>query len=115
MSTEIDKSLRKEPWFAGKTTESKVVNNYIKPEFGDRARDYQTEEYNGKTILAHKENGDCIYLEESGCSIHGQQPYVCRTMDCRRLLSIPRLRKEKLLKMGLLKPELFEAAKKISQ
>jgi Fe-S-cluster containining protein len=36
-------------------------------------------------MLAHKANGDCIYLEEKGCSIHGRAPYMCRTMDCRTI------------------------------
>jgi hypothetical protein len=39
----------------------------------------------GALMLAHKENGDCIYLEESGCSIHGSAPELCRSADCRSL------------------------------
>ena len=34
-------------------------------------------------MLAHKENGDCIYLSDSGCSIHDRAPSLCRTADCR--------------------------------
>lgn len=34
-------------------------------------------------MLAHKKNGDCIYLEKYGCSIHSHKPQQCREMDCR--------------------------------
>lgn len=41
---------------------------------------------NPKTIkvLAHKPNGDCVYLadDRSGCTIHGRQPSMCRVYDC---------------------------------
>lgn len=33
--------------------------------------------------LKHKPNGDCVYLDETGCSIHGRQPIVCKSFDCR--------------------------------
>lgn len=36
-------------------------------------------------VLDRKPNGDCIYLAESGCSIHGKAPGICRRMDCRKL------------------------------
>ena len=41
---------------------------------------------NGSTewMLAHKPNGDCWYLEENGCSIHGRAPKACRDFDCRK-------------------------------
>lgn len=34
-------------------------------------------------MLAHKANKDCWYLGESGCTIHGETPLICRRMDCR--------------------------------
>jgi hypothetical protein len=34
-------------------------------------------------MLAHKPNGECVYLNEQGCSIHGRAPSLCRTADCR--------------------------------
>ncbi len=34
-------------------------------------------------MLAHKPNGDCIYLGHEGCSIHETKPIMCKTMDCR--------------------------------
>ncbi len=39
----------------------------------------------GALMLAHKANGDCIYLTEDGCSIHDHTPALCRAGDCRAL------------------------------
>ena len=36
-------------------------------------------------MLAHKPNGECVYLNERGCSIHGSAPALCRIADCRSL------------------------------
>lgn len=41
----------------------------------------------GELMLAHKPNGDCFYLGESGCTIHGDKPLMCMEMDCRRIAS----------------------------
>jgi Fe-S-cluster containining protein len=39
----------------------------------------------GKThhSLQRKPNGDCIYLDQHGCAIHGRAPQACRDFDCR--------------------------------
>jgi hypothetical protein len=50
--------------------------------------DYQTEPHpyiTGALMIAHKPNGECIYLDERGCSIHERAPSMCRTADCRSL------------------------------
>jgi Fe-S-cluster containining protein len=39
----------------------------------------------GNVVLQHKPNGDCTYLEDGKCSIHGNQPFVCRGFDCRHV------------------------------
>jgi Fe-S-cluster containining protein len=39
----------------------------------------------GALMLAHKPNGDCIYLDEDSCSIHDHAPALCRAADCRTL------------------------------
>lgn len=39
----------------------------------------------GALMLAHKPNGDCIYLNESGCGIHDSAPSLCRSADCRSI------------------------------
>lgn len=57
------------------------------PECGDDASQYLTEMYEGRVILQHKPNGDCIYLDrEKGCTIHERRPVVCRELDCRLIL-----------------------------
>ncbi len=39
----------------------------------------------GALMLAHKPNGDCIYLAVNGCSIHDHTPALCGAADCRAL------------------------------
>jgi len=34
-------------------------------------------------MIAHKANGECVYLDERGCSIHDHAPSLCRSADCR--------------------------------
>jgi hypothetical protein len=34
-------------------------------------------------VLKHKPNGDCVYLDDTGCSIHDHAPHICRIFDCR--------------------------------
>lgn len=36
-----------------------------------------------KYYLKRKENEDCIYLGETGCTIYHQRPDACRKFDCR--------------------------------
>jgi hypothetical protein len=36
-------------------------------------------------MLAHKPNGDCIYLGERGCTRQDDKPQMCMEMDCRRI------------------------------
>jgi Putative zinc- or iron-chelating domain len=55
---------------------------FLKP--GDDPSLYITAVSNGKRILAHKENGDCIYLDK-GCTIHSYRPIGCRELDCRKV------------------------------
>lgn len=57
---------------------------------GDDETRYLTEPhplFQGQRMLAHKPNGDCIYLNEFGCGIHGYAPRQCREMDCRVIAS----------------------------
>jgi hypothetical protein len=43
-------------------------------------------------MLCRKPNGDCIYLIDGKCSIHGRAAKVCRDFDCRELVGKPRPR-----------------------
>ena len=51
---------------------------------GEDPSDYRTEMYQGQPMLAHKSNGDCVYLGAEGCTIHERAPAACRKMDCRK-------------------------------
>jgi len=54
----------------------------------DNPEEYLTELHPyipGALMLSHKPNGDCIYLDENGCSIHGRAPSLCRVADCRSI------------------------------
>ncbi len=54
----------------------------------DDVTQYKTvphDHFKDELMLAHKENGDCVYLSDGGCSIHTSKPQMCREMDCRRL------------------------------
>ncbi len=56
----------------------------LEPE--DMAMGYQTEPHPymaGALMIAHKENGECVYLDERGCTIHDHAPSLCRSADCR--------------------------------
>lgn len=55
---------------------------------GDSLDDYWTTpvEINGEIVptIAHKPNGECVYLTTHGCAVHANAPWACRTFDCRR-------------------------------
>lgn len=42
----------------------------------------------GKRMLAHQEDGRCIYLTASGCAVHDRKPSRCREMDCRNIATL---------------------------
>jgi hypothetical protein len=39
----------------------------------------------GALMIAHKPNGECVYLKDGGCSIHDGAPSLCRVADCRSI------------------------------
>src|SRR3990167_3779579 len=41
--------------------------------------------FKGALMLAHKSNGDCVYLDGGGCSIQDDKPQQCIEFDCRVL------------------------------
>jgi len=60
----------------------------VRLQLEDAAEEYLTEPHPhipGALMIAHKPNGECIYLNESGCSIHDHAPSLCRSVDCRKL------------------------------
>lgn len=40
-------------------------------------------QFKGHFMLAHKKNGECIYLTENGCGNYDNRPQQCKEMDCR--------------------------------
>jgi Fe-S-cluster containining protein len=52
------------------------------PHLGDDPGQYQTVETPVGLMIAQRENGDCVYLDERGCSIHDRAPVICREFDC---------------------------------
>ncbi|MFZ0454404.1 MAG: YkgJ family cysteine cluster protein [Ignavibacteriaceae bacterium] len=60
----------------------------VKIDDEDIEKGYQVEPHpyvRGELMIAHKENGECIYLVENGCGIHDRAPLLCRSADCRSL------------------------------
>ena len=54
----------------------------------DKPGSYKTEPHPyapGARMLAHKANGECVYLGDGGCTIHDRAPALCRSADCRSL------------------------------
>jgi hypothetical protein len=81
-----------------KKTETRVVpcngctlccqGDAVRLEHEDMDRGYQTEPHPyiaGALMIAHKANGECVYLDDKGCGIHDHAPSLCRTADCRSI------------------------------
>lgn len=83
----------------------------------DRADGYLTEPYPHAPrvkMLAHKPNGDCIYLGESGCTIYDRRPTICREMDCRLLADyISKRQAKQKARDGLLRMAVWERGKEL--
>lgn len=69
-------------------------------------------------ILKRRPNGDCIYLGESGCTIHGRTPVICRVFDCRdayrSFMEHPRQERRRMVKDGLIDREILERGRQLS-
>jgi hypothetical protein len=64
--------------------------------------------------LKRKPNGDCIYLDERGCSIHGRAPHVCQRFDCRELfLSSDRAGRRQAIRSGKIPKSLFDRGREM--
>jgi Fe-S-cluster containining protein len=64
----------------------------------------------GRVMLAHKPNGECIYLGEAGCTIWDRAPNICKMFDCRKwFLKFTRAERRKLLAQGHLDREVTRA------
>lgn len=90
----------------------------LKPEYGDDPDLYDTmpmiNPMTGAKGLAlkHKPEGGCIYLGETGCTIHGHAPFICRTFDCRRFVkNLSRADRRRYVRLGLLGKDVIEAGR----
>lgn len=55
----------------------------VELQLDDDAGLYQIETVEGKTVLQHKANGHCIYVDQKhGCTIYAKRPMECRTFNC---------------------------------
>ena len=64
--------------------------------------------------LKRRPNGDCIYLDDNGCSIHGRAPHVCQRFDCRELfLKSDRAGRREAVKSGKLPKALFDKGREM--
>jgi Fe-S-cluster containining protein len=83
----------------------------VHADLGDDVESYITEESilgPEYRMLAHKDNGDCVYLSDAGCSIHDRRPYKCRIFDCRQLLvNSSRNERRRLIKKGMVNKEIL--------
>lgn len=92
---------------------------FLHPEMGDKEDSYETQPaFNPVTgkrgvALKQKPNGDCIYLGNTGCTIHDRAPAICKEFDCRRffLRLGSRVERRKLLKTGLVTKDVYNAGR----
>ncbi len=89
----------------------------VRLEQEDGAHQYQTEPHPyvpGALMLAHKPNGECVYLENDGCSIHDHAPSLCRAADCRTLaLRLPYTEARALHEMNRLDIRVWDQGHKL--
>ncbi len=63
-------------------------------------------------VLEEAENGDCVYLEEGGCSVYEYRPVMCRAFDCRKhYLSFTRAERRRLVRDGASSEAVFDAGR----
>lgn len=91
----------------------------LHPERGDNPAEYDTamcytpgkEPY---LILNRKDNGDCVYLDANGCTIHDRAPWVCRTFDCRELFKASdRIGRRRAIKNRDVTKEIFDRGREL--
>ena len=85
---------------------------FLHPEMGDDPRLYKTVFKNGRYILQHKPNKDCIYLDrQKGCTIHDHRPAICQELDCRFVFQLPKKQLKMAIKNGLISKKILHAAR----
>lgn len=81
---------------------------------GDNLLAYRWHTEFGRPVLDRKDNGDCVYLLDDGCSIHGKAPGICQRMDCRELYRMtPPERREQRMKENPQMIHIYSAAERM--
>lgn len=90
----------------------------LHPEQGDDVESYQFQVVNDRVTgkkffaLAADEQGRCLYLGATGCTIYERRPLLCRTFDCRKhFLILPKQDRDNLVRLGLSSRAVFRAGK----
>lgn len=84
----------------------------IRPQSGDDPTRYETTEMGGRLWLKRKENGECLYLGEEGCTIWPNHPAICRVFDCAAFfLMRSRDQRRELIRKGLGDKAVLEAGR----
>lgn len=82
------------------------------PISGDVAENYDTIPFplnKDFRMLKVKDNGECTYLGENGCTIYERRPYMCRIYDCREQSQMyTRKQRKQLVKEGSMNPEVLK-------
>ena len=65
-------------------------------------------------VLNRKPDGSCVYLGDSGCTIHDSAPKVCREFDCRVLfMRSDRNGRRLAIKNGEVRRDIFEKGRQM--
>jgi hypothetical protein len=83
------------------------------PEYGDDVASFDHVPLPGTEyqMLRHKTNGECVYLDEHGCTIHDRAPVVCKKFDCRAFFLGMTRNERRMYKHAKVKSEIFKAAR----
>jgi Fe-S-cluster containining protein len=86
----------------------------LHPELGDNPENYKTEIYLNRIILAHKKNGDCVYLDrQTGCTIYDRRPGICQELDCRFIFMFSKNELRQLIAQNKIQKKMVKAAKQL--
>jgi uncharacterized protein len=83
------------------------------PDHGDDVSSYKhIITPNGVAVLQKSKDGNCVYLDPNGCTIHDRAPVICRTFDCRQMFrNTPRNKRRLMLKHGMMNKEVLDAGR----
>ena len=98
----------------------------LHPERGDDPALYQTvritNPLTGKPgwMLAHKPNGDCVYLDvvdgAGRCGVYDHRPAICRAFDCGLAFAkLSRVDRRAMLKAGVAGRETFDQGRRVQE